>query len=70
MKPPSLGSMRFIFPKRSRSAKGEIAFDDDDDARVVYIESTQWGQLIFEIASVLLLFCIFTKCFFNFTTIE
>ena len=26
-----------IFPKRSRSAKGEIAFDDDDDARVVYI---------------------------------
>jgi hypothetical protein len=40
--------MRFIFPKRSRSAKGEIAFDDDDDARVVYIESTYWGELIFE----------------------
>ena len=47
MKPPSLGSMRFILPKRSRSAKGEIAFDDDD-ARVVYIESINWGELIFE----------------------
>ena len=41
---PVHGYFKSIFPKRSRSAKGEIAFDDD--ARVVYIEiegdSSDW----------------------------